>query len=154
MSTYITPLYIRRKRVFCLAASLLSLLLWGGRLAFLEAGVEMEAPIYRSRGYEAQQKGQLHLALEYYQKAIAIDPFYATPHNDLGILYEKQEKREQAEVEYLKAIAIDPRFLDPYANLALLYERAGKKDQAVQYWKKRIDYGIRTIPGPARRWNG
>lgn len=146
MSTYITPLHIRRKRVFCLAVSLLSLLLWSGPLTSLEAGVEMEAPVYRSRGYEAQQKGQLRLAFEYYQKAIAIDPFYATPHNDLGILYEKQEKLEQAEAEYLKAIAIDPRFLDPYANLALLYERSGKKDQAVQYWKKRIDYGHPNDP--------
>lgn len=146
MNTYVTPLHIRGKGRFCLLLFLFALFFLTEKPAPLEARVELEAPTYRERGYEAQQKGQLSLAVEYYQKAIAIDPFYATPHNDLAILYEKKEKLEEAEGEYLKAISIDPRFLDPYANLALLYERTGKKDKAIQYWKKRIDYGHPNDP--------
>lgn len=117
-----------------------------GTPSSLEALVDLEAPTYRNQGYHAQQKGDLERAVGYYQKAIAIDPFYATPHNDLGIVYEKQGKLEQAEREYLKAIALDPHFLDPYANLALLYERMGKNDQAILYWKKRVDYGHPNDP--------
>ncbi|MBI4435833.1 MAG: polysaccharide biosynthesis/export family protein [Candidatus Omnitrophica bacterium] len=112
----------------------------------LQARLELEAPTYRDRGYQAQQKGQLELAMQHYQKAIAIDPQYATPHNDLGILYEKQGKSEEAESEYLKAVSLDPHFLDAYANLALLYEKAGKKEKAVLYWRKRIDYGHPNDP--------
>ena len=141
MPTHITPSQTRRKGVFCLALGLLSLLLFGSFPAPLFARVELEAPTYRDRGYHAQQKGQLALAFEYYQKAIALDPFYATPHNDLGILYEKQEKLEQAEEEYLKAIAIDPRFLDPYANLALLYERLERREESLKHWKIRAEKG-------------
>ena len=118
---------------------------WGNP-SWVYAHVDLEAPSYRDQGYHAQQKGQLDIAIQYYQKAIALDPFYATPHNDLGIVYETQEKLEEAEREYLKAISLDPRFLDSYANLALLYERTGKKDKAIQYWKKRIDYGDPNDP--------
>jgi len=108
--------------------------------------VELEAPTYRDQGVQAQKRGQLERATEYYQKAIAIDPTYVTPHNDLGILYEKQGKLEEAEAEYLKAVSLDPRFLDAYANLALLYEQTGKKEKAVLYWRKRIDYGHPNDP--------
>jgi len=143
MAISITPFHIRGRGVI-LAAGLLSfLLLFTGSP---QALLDLEAPTYRNQGYQAQQRGQGGLAVKYYQKAIAIDPFYATPHNDLGILYEKQGKLEQAEEEYLKAIAIDPRFLDPYANLALLYEQMGKRDKAILYWKKRIDYGHPNDP--------
>ena len=112
----------------------------------LEARVELEAPVYRDQGYQAQQKGRLDLAVEYYEKAIAIDPFYATPHNDLGIVYEKRSELEKAEQEYLKTLSLDPRFLDAYANLALLYERMGKTDKAVVYWRKRVDFGHPNDP--------
>ena len=144
MSTSITSLPIRGKRLFLSFIVVFSFQLVTGIPS--SALLDLQAPTYRNQGYEAQRKGDLGLAIKFYQKAIAIDPFYATPHNDLGIVYEKQEKLEQAEEEYLKAISLDPRFLDPYANLALLYERMGKTDKAVLYWKKRIDYGHPNDP--------
>ena len=137
------------KKPFQFCSITLSFLLLGiavGSAPPLEAFVNLDAPTYRNEGYRAQQKHRWTTAIKYYQKAIAIDPFYATPHNDLGIVFEKQGKHERAEAAYLKAIIIDPRFLDPYANIALLYEQAGKPEQAAIYWKKRIEYGHPNDP--------
>jgi len=146
MSVYFTSFFAQRKRAPFICGVFLLVALLGSLPSSLEALVDLEAPTYRNQGYHAQQKEQWQLAVQYYQKAIALDPFYATPHNDLGIVYERQKEFEKAEQEYLKAIALDPRFLDPYANLALLYEHLGKIDQAIIYWKKRIDYGHPNDP--------
>ena len=117
-----------------------------GRASFTEANVEKEAPAYRAQGYEFQHRKQLDEAIIYYQKAIALDPAYATPHNDLGIVYEERSWFDRAEQEYLRAIAIDPHFVDAYANLALLYERRGRLEKALVYWKKRVDFGHPNDP--------
>ena len=47
-----------------------------------------EALDYRMRGYTLQQEGQLDQAMQYYKKAVQLDPSYASPHNDLGVIYE------------------------------------------------------------------
>ncbi len=138
------PLYLTNKTPLLTGGVCLFLLFGVPRPA--EALVDLEAPVYRNQGYYAQQRKQWDAAIKNYQKAVAIDPFYATPHNDLGIIYEKLGELEKAERHYLQAISLDPWFLDPYANLALFYERTGKRDQAIQYWKKRIDYGHPNDP--------
>jgi len=123
-------------------------LLWG--VAPVQGQLAQEAPLYRAKGYEAQQRRQLGEAVVYYQKAIAIDPAYPAPHNDLGIVHEKRGQFDRAEQEYLKAIAIDPHFVDAYANLALLYERLGQIEKALVYWRKRVSFGHPDDPWTRR----
>lgn len=118
--------------------------------SFSEASLAQEAPFYRAKGYDAQQRKQFDQAIIYYQKAIAIDPAYPMPHNDLGIAYEEKGWFDRAEEEYLKAIAVDPHFVDAYANLALLYERLGQLEKALVYWKKRVDFGHPNDPWTRR----
>ena len=143
MATHITP-FKKRGRGGSLPLYVFLLLLLIAPHA--SAHVELKAPEYRNQGYSAQKKGQLGVAKEYYEKAIAIDPYYATPHNDLAILYEMEGDAAKAEGEYLEAIALDPHFVDAIANLALLYEKVGKPDKAVLYWKKRADDGDPNDP--------
>ncbi|MFH1857509.1 MAG: polysaccharide biosynthesis/export family protein [Candidatus Omnitrophota bacterium] len=145
MTNFATPLQMRgRGTFFTLGLSLFLLLVETPNA--VGALVDLEAPAYRNRGYQAQQRGQWTVALKYYQKAVALDPYYATPYNDLGIVYEKQGEFGKAEGAYLKAISVDPRYLDAYANLALLYERTGKIEKAVDYWEKRVAYGHPNDP--------
>ncbi len=100
-----------------------------------------EAVAYRMQGYEAHQRSERDTALAYYQKAAGLDPSYATPHNDIGILFEAQGRLDEAERAYLKALELDPGYLEAHANLGLLYERMHKKDQAVAHWIKRYQLG-------------
>lgn len=49
------------------------------------------------------------------------DTLTAEEHNDLGVLYEKQNKHDLAEKEYLKAIKKKNNWAMPYFNLGNLY---------------------------------
>ena len=76
------------------------------------AGAELtlrgEAATYRTRGYEAQQRGDMREARSSYQKAVALDPGYPTPHNDMGVLLEREGRLEEAEAAYRRALILDP----------------------------------------------
>ena len=110
------------------------------------AELRQEAASYRRQGFEAQQRGDRDAALSYYQKAVALDPTFATPHNDLGVLYEEVGRMEEAERSYLQALSLDPAYIDPHANLAMLYERLGQQEKAVYHWMKRYQLGLPGDP--------
>ena len=109
-----------------------------------------EAIGYRIEGYEAQRRGDLANALSLYQKAAALDSTYPTPHNDIGVLLEEQERLEEAEQAYRQALTLSPNYLEAHANLAMLYERMGQKERAIYHWLKRYQLGDPHDPWTAR----
>lgn len=110
------------------------------------AGISVDAESYRTKGYEAQQRGDIDAAIEWYQKAANLRPDYAAPHNDLGILFETKGWLDRAEAEYEKAIAIDPDYKEVHTNLALLYERKGELEKAAFHWMRRYKLGSPDDP--------
>jgi tetratricopeptide (TPR) repeat protein len=101
---------------------------------------------YRAEGYELQNIGELDRAMALYQKAVALDPRYATAYNDIGIIYESRGMSDAAEESYLKAIQTDPGLLSAYSNLAILYENKRDLDRALIYWQKRAQLGFLDDP--------
>ena len=114
------------------------------------AGLRQEAASYRTKGYEAQQRGDKAEALSNYQKAAELDPEYPTPHNDIGVLFEEQGRTDEAEKEYQKALELNPEYLEPHANLGMFYERTGQREKAIYHWMKRYQLGEAHDPGTAR----
>ncbi len=100
-----------------------------------------EARTYRETGYEAQERGDIESAINWYQKAISLDAEYAAPHNDLGILYEAKGRLDMAEAEYQRTLSIDPDYEKAHTNLALLYERKGQLEKAAFHWMRRYKLG-------------
>ena len=100
-----------------------------------------EAVDYRMKGFEAQKRGDVDAALGSYQKAAALDPTYATPLNDAGILLEEKGQLEDAEKSYQRALLINPQYPEAHANLGMLYERMGNKEKAIYHWMKRYQLG-------------
>ena len=96
---------------------------------------------YRILGYEAQDRGEIDAAITWYQKAATMDPEYAAPHNDLGILFEAKGWLDRAELSYQKALSIDPNYEEAHTNLALLYERKGELEKAAFHWMRRYKLG-------------
>ena len=109
-----------------------------------------EAITYRTQGYEQQRRGDLVSALSSYQKAAALDPDYATPQNDIGVVLERLGRLDEAELAYTQALSLSPNHLEAHANIAMLYERQGKKEQAIYHWIKRYQLGDPYDPWTAR----
>ncbi|MCX5656623.1 MAG: tetratricopeptide repeat protein, partial [Candidatus Omnitrophica bacterium] len=105
-----------------------------------------EAIEYRLKGYKASQSKDYDEAIKYLQKASAMDPYYAAPHNDLGIIYEIKGWLERAEEEYLKALSVDPNNAEAVMNLGLLYESRQAYEKAIPYFQKRIELGPPESP--------
>jgi len=112
--------------------------------------LRQEASTYRAQGFEAQRHGDPSTAFTFYQKAIVLDPMYAAPHNDLGILLEESGRLEEAQRSYQRALALDPAYVDAHANLAMLYERRGQQEHAIYHWLKRYELGHPQDPWTLR----
>lgn len=107
---------------------------------------ESEAIELRTRGYEAQQRGDLEEAEKLYKKAIKADASYAAPHNDLGVIYEQEGDAKKAERSYQEAIRLNPNYPAAYTNLGLLYESQGRDAEALDVWKRRAELGAGDDP--------
>ncbi|GEM_PF-3181765 len=123
-------------KYFVLAALLISTFFPSAAWAQKEESLEL-----RVRGFQAQQRGSIDEAVDLYEQAAKADPQYATPHNDLGILYEDEGKLVDAEREYLAATALDPNYAGAYTNLASLYDRQGRLEESLPFWKRRAQMG-------------
>jgi len=133
------------KRDFSQVLIILSILILSVSLTNIShvyaAMLKEEAKSYRDKGYEAQDRGDIDSAISWYQKATNLDPDYAVPHNDLGILFEAKGWLDRAESEYQKALALDPDYGKVHTNLALLYERKGELEKAAFHWMMRYRLG-------------
>lgn len=100
-----------------------------------------QAKVYRQTAYNLKALGDFEQSLAYYQKALAMNPYYFEVYNEIGLVYEALNKREDAIRTYKHVISLNPSYLAPYANLALLYEQQNDYKRALTYWKRRFLLG-------------
>ena len=71
-------------------------------------------------------------SINFYNKAIALDPSYAEAYNNLGtVLYEKEDHKKALKA-YNKAIKIYPKYAEAYYNQALLYKKMRKYNKSIE----------------------
>lgn len=117
--------------------------------AYSEANLSDEtAEIYRQKGYEAQQKGDIQGMMDNYTKAVLLGIDDVEIYNELAILFEENGSVQRAEQLYLQALDKDENFLPAYMNLAYLYISQGKTNKAIPYLKKRFE--LSSIGDPWR----
>jgi Flp pilus assembly protein TadD len=66
------------------------------------------------------------------------DPLTASQHNDLGYIYERQEKYVLAEKEYRAAIQKQKNWSAPYFNLGNVYFKTRDLAKAEKYYREAI----------------
>jgi tetratricopeptide (TPR) repeat protein len=66
-----------------------------------------------------------------FRESLTKDLFYGPAHNNLGVLYLKQQKLYEAANEFEWARKLMPGHPDPRVNLALTLEMAGRFDEAL-----------------------
>jgi len=76
--------------------------------------------------------------IEYYKKAIELDPKNSSFHNNLGCIYDKLNNSTAAINSYKKAIAIDPDNAILFNNLGCNYGKLGLYRKAIDSFKESI----------------
>lgn len=76
------------------------------------------------------QKGHLGDAENHLLKTIELEPAFAKPHEDLGLLYLRQDDPERAADCFLKATQLDPNGPTAFRGLAEANLRTGNREQA------------------------
>ena len=93
--------------------------------------------------------GQYQLAIEDFNKVIAIKPNYAYAYYNRGIVYAKTGRYQLAIEDYNKAIAIEPDYVDAYNNRGIAYCVFGRYRRAVEDFNE----AIRLKPDDAGSYN-
>jgi len=75
-----------------------------------------------------------------YKKAIELCPSYAPAHNNLGDVYEKMGRYEEAIAQYKKTNQIKPDAPEPYFGLGDIYYKTNRPKEAVFWYEKGLHY--------------
>ena len=94
--------------------------------------------LYNIKGAITADLGQLDVAIEAYNKALAIKPDYADAYNNMGNALKEQGKLEEAIEAYNKALAIKPDYAEPYKNMGNALQEQGKPEEAIEAYNKAL----------------
>lgn len=73
------------------------------------------------------------------REALTADLYHGAAHNNLGVIYLRQNLLYQAASEFEWARKLTPGHPDPRMNLALTLERAGRVDEALTTYSSALD---------------
>jgi len=85
--------------------------------------------------------GRYDDAIEECQKAIAVDPTFGNPYNDIGAYLIELDRPREA-IDWLEKATVAPRYEAPHfpwVNLGRVYERIGPWDEAIRCYRKAIE---------------
>lgn len=100
---------------------------------------------YNTKGLEYYYSGNPKTAIDYFNKAIKLDPSSVTAQNNLALAYLKTGDFDSAKEALNKAIKIDKNFNLSYINLAKLEAQLNKIKNKSSESKKVEDYLLKAI---------
>lgn len=80
------------------------------------------------------------------REALAKDLFYGPAHNNLGVVFLKQQKLYEAASEFEWAKKLMPSHPDPRVNLAITLERAGRTSDAMASYEAALQVSPDYLP--------
>ena len=111
-----------------------------------EAHRETVAAELLSRQGAAAMATDLDTAEGLLREALTKDLFYGPAHNNLGVVFLKQDKLYEAANEFEWARKLLPDSPDPRVNLALVMERAGRSDEAFRAYEAALEVAPDCLP--------
>ena len=100
---------------------------------------QSEAVKWFIKAYGESQNGNHEKAIEYYTKAIELNPDYADALNNRGACYDGLKEYEKALVDYNKAIELKPDYAVAYNNRGLCYKNLKEYEKALADYTKAIE---------------
>ena len=101
-------------------------------MASFDAGVPDSARAAYERATKAVAKGQAEEAIGELKRALSIHPQYVRALNDLGVLYLKLNRLDEAAETLTQAAKINKRFYFPRLNLGVVLNRQGKYAESAE----------------------
>ena len=98
-------------------------------------------------GWAMSFQGRLAEAIEECHRAIAVDPDFGNPYNDIGVYLMQQDKLDEA-IPWLERAKQAPRYEPrqfPYMNLGRVYAKQGKWWDAL----RELEAAVRVAPRDA-----
>jgi tetratricopeptide (TPR) repeat protein len=92
----------------------------------------LTANVLNSRGLWNEARGEIVAAKTDYQKAILVNPQYASAFNNRGNMRFWDGDIEGAIADYTEAIRLNPGFCEAYCNRGMAKHRLGRYDEARQ----------------------
>lgn len=79
------------------------------------------------------------LALKNYQRALAINPDFASAHERIGSIYHQQGNFMEAIASFGKALQLDPQSLESQLGLGNAYQQMGWSELAITHFQKALE---------------
>ncbi len=99
------------------------------------------AEAYTFRGWAYSFQGRMDEAIDECKKAIAVDPAFGNPYNDIGSYLVQKGKVDEA-IEWLEKAKTAPRYEPrhfPYMNLGRIYAQKGMVLRAIQEFEAALE---------------
>ncbi|NOZ67881.1 MAG: tetratricopeptide repeat protein [Deferribacteres bacterium] len=97
-------------------------------------------------GLIAYQRGDNMQAVEYIEKAVAINPSVSIYHNNLGSAFMNLEETDKAARCFRTAIHLNPDYVEAYNNMGNVLRRQGENKKALQQYMKAIELKPDYVP--------
>jgi tetratricopeptide (TPR) repeat protein len=99
-----------------------------------------ESEAWFQKGLELEESGApVEDAVDAYRKVLDLNPGAAGALVNLGTIYYRLHKFEEAEKYYLAAIEADPEYPLAQFNLGNLYDEQGRFQEAVDFYRRALD---------------
>lgn len=98
-----------------------------------------ESVAQRRRGNQFLDSGDLHNAIDWYQKAVASDPNSADAHTSLGFALKELGKLEAAQEALDSAVQLKPDSFDAVYLLGQTFDELRQFEKAAEYFQKALD---------------
>lgn len=95
------------------------------------AGDEIRRDRFFLQGNNALSEKELDQAIQYYTKALKVDPDFARAYNNRGVAYIEDDHPYEAIQDYNMAISLDSQYYDAIFNRAYAYEQVGRVEDAL-----------------------
>jgi len=100
---------------------------------------EFQAIQFCNLGVAWYENGDYEKAIEYYKRAVILNPDFIEALNNLGVAYAKQGDYGKAIECYTEAIRKNPYYATPFSNIGVAFYRMGYLQKSVDYFEKAIE---------------
>ena len=107
---------------------------------------------YNNRGTAYQYRGDHINAFNDFDRAISINPKYASPYNGRAVIWESRGKISEALADFNKAIALNPALTPAYAGRGDIRFQRSELDLAFADYNKAVE--LDPVGASSRLWRG